>query len=158
MATRHVLIKISGDCIRQDVFGWIKVIAKTSYVVICVGGGAQINEAFKKRGFPVGKYGPLGRETTCPQEAQLAREVLEANKILVQNILAEEGISAVVEIPVLNIGGVTCHLNGDTYVLASYIGFDQIYVVTLASRLKKKAEEFMNYPKIKVVPFPDNNT
>lgn len=158
MATKHVLIKISGDCIRQDVFEWIKKIAKTSYVVICVGGGAQINEAFKKHGFAIGKYGPLGRETTCPEEAQLAREVLMANKLHVQNILAEEGISAVVEIPVLDIGGVICHLNGDTYVLASYIGFDQIYVVTLASRLKKKTEEFIKYPKIKVVPFPDTHT
>lgn len=153
--TKHVLIKMSGDCIRQDVFEWIRGIAKTCYVVICVGGGAQINAAFEKRGFPVGEYGPLGRETTCPEEAQLAREVLESNRIVVQGILAEEGICAVVEIPVLSIGGVTCHLNGDTYVLASYIGFDEIYVATLASRLEKKTKEFAGYPKISVVGFPD---
>ena len=153
-----ILIKISGDCFRDDVFEWIRRIAKDNYVVICVGGGTQINDAFKRKGFPVGEYGPLGRETKSQEEVILAKEVLEHNQVFVQNLLIEKDIIALVEIPVLNIGGVLCHLNGDTYVLAAYLGFEKIYVVTMASRLKKKTEEFAKYPKIEVIAFPDNST
>ena len=46
---------------REDVLNWIKSIADDYFVVICSGGGTQINSEFIKRNIPI-KFGSLGRE------------------------------------------------------------------------------------------------
>lgn len=153
MSRKNCLIKLSGDCLKGSVLEWIRELSSTHFVVICVGGGTQIKEAFAKAGFPDSAYGPLGRETKTFSERQLARDVLERNQAEVQDLLAEVGIHAVVVIPVLEIGNVLCHVNGDQFVLTAYLGFDELYVVTTSEREAKKKEFFALYEKVKVVSF-----
>ena len=151
-----VFVKASGDLFyRRDVIEWIRKLAAEYYVVILVGGGTQINEAFEEAGFEVGKHGPLGRETKNLAEKQLARDVLEINKDVLQDLLASHGISAFVEKPVWEVAGVLCHINADIFTLAVYHGFDKLFVLTLESRVQAKEQELKKYRKIKVVGFPD---
>jgi acetylglutamate kinase len=152
MPRKTAFVKISGDLIgKESVLQWLKSIAKTFFTVICVGGGTQINEAFKERGFPI-NFGPQGRITETFEERQLARDVLEKNQVYVQDLLAENGIIATVIIPVLDIASVLNHINGDDFVLLA-TGFDEVYILTLENRVNAKEEQFKNYPKIKVVGF-----
>jgi acetylglutamate kinase len=153
MLKKNCLVKISGDVISEKALLWIKKLSKNYSVVICVGGSSQINEAFKKIGFKVSKFGPLGRELKKLKEKKLAREVLRKNKTKIQNLLKNFGIKAKVVIPVLDISGVLCHLNGDQFVLSAYLGFDILYVITAEERVNKKRELFASYPKVKVVGF-----
>lgn len=151
---RNILIKVSGDEYSNPAFlAWIKELVKTAYVVICVGGGTQIKEEFRKRGFPEANYGPLGRETTTLEERQIARDVLERNQTHLQNLLADQGIHVPVVIPLLDIAGVLCHINGDQYLITAYLGFDTLYVVTVPERVAMKQEQFAHLPKIQVKPF-----
>jgi len=151
---KNCLVKLSGDAIQEKTIAWISQLAKSSYVVICVGGGTQINEAFTKAGFVVGIHGPLGRETKTLAERQLARDVLERNQAELQDRLADIGVQAAVVVPVIEVGTVLCHVNGDQFLLSAYHGFDELYVVTTPERDMKKKELFSSYPKIKVVSFP----
>lgn len=146
-------VKISGDLLsRDDVIDWIRVLAQDYFVVICSGGGAQINKAFEEKGIST-VFGPLGREIERFEDRQLAREVLEKNQVEIQDLLHDKNIHATVVIPILDIGSVLCHVNGDIYVLAAYLGFDKSYVLTLENRAAKKREEFKAYSKIEVVGF-----
>ena len=153
MSRKNCLVKISGDVLSDKIFNWIKSLTSEYFVVLCVGGGTQINEAFAKAELPIGKFGPLGRETNSFQERQLARNVLEQNQVEVQDGLAAIGVQASVVIPVLDIGTVLCHVNGDQFVLADYHGFDIIYVVTTLGRTEEKEQLFAPYQKIRIVGF-----
>jgi acetylglutamate kinase len=132
-------------------------ITKESFVVICVGGGTQINEAFKKAGLDVGTHGPLGRETKSFRERQLARDILEENQARLQDRLAKERIVATVIIPVLDVGSVLCHVNGDQFVRTVYLGFDNLFIVTTPDRIEKKKLEFADLPKVQVMAFGTHN-
>lgn len=149
----NCLIKLSGDQLSKNVLRWVKGLTKSHFVVICVGGGTQINSAFARAGIPVRKFGILGRECKTLRERQLARDVLERNRERVQRGLASIGASACVVVPVLEIGTVLCHVNGDQFVLTAYHGYETIYVVTSKPRVKIKTKQFLPYPKIKVVGF-----
>jgi len=153
MPRKNCLIKISGDTINANVLNWIKKLSREYFLVICIGGGTQINEAFSKAGLSTGKFGPLGRETTNLKEKQLARDVLEKNQEEVQDRLADLGVHASVVIPVIEIGTVLCHVNGDQFVLSAYHGFDVLYIVTLKDRVEIKKGFFAQYKKIQVVAF-----
>jgi len=154
MLRKTAFIKVSGDiCSKNTVLEWIGQLVKEYFVVICVGGGTQINEAFAQQGFALGEYGPLGREIKTFKERQIARDVLERNQVKVQDLLAAKSIVATVIIPVLNIGSVLCHINGDIFVLITYLGYDKIYVLTPKDREEKKRKELNQYPKIEVVGF-----
>ena len=155
MPRRNCFVKISGDLfLRDDVHEWISELAKEYFMVVCIGGGTQINQAFMRAGLPVGVHGPLGRETATPEERQLARNILEQNQARLQDVLAEKGIPASVVIPELDVATVTCPVNGDQYTLTAYLGFDILYVATTKDRLTAKQEYFADYPKIKVRGFP----
>lgn len=149
---KNCLIKISGDLTTppNELVEFIRGLAKEFFVVVCLGGGTQISEAFENKGFDI-KFGPLGRETNSLEQRQLARDVLEINQAKFQDALQESGVHAAVVIPVIEVGTVLCHVNGDQYVLASYHGFDSIFIVTLPERVKSKKEDFLKYPKIQVV-------
>lgn len=154
MARQNCFIKISGDSIKPEVLEWIKELCRKFFVVVCVGGGTQINTAFEERGLPVGKHPtPLGRETNTLEERQLARDILELNQAKMQDMLADLGVMITVIKPVLDLGTVLCHVNGDQLVLTAYLGFDILYIVTTPEREKQKARDFAQYPKIKVVSF-----
>jgi hypothetical protein len=153
MAEKNCLIKVSGDMISERVLQWIKNLSKKYSVVVCVGGSTQINKAFEKAGFPVSKFGPLGRESKSLKEKKLAKDILEKNKIELQNRLKIIGARVKVVIPFFEIGKVLCHINGDNFVLLAYLGFDILYVVTTKERVDKKKEFFAPYPKVKVIGF-----
>ena len=155
MGRQTALVKVSGDlCAREDVLEWIRKLSAEYFTVILVGGGTQINEAFQRAGFKVAKHGPLGRETESFKESQLARDVLEENQEKIQDLLATRGVMATVVIPVLEIGTVLCHINGDVYILTAYLGFDKIFVLTYENRVAEKKRVFKKYQKIKVIGFP----
>lgn len=150
---KNCFIKISGDMLGDEVLHWIKELSEEYFVVVCVGGGTQINEAFAAADLPVREFGPLGRETETLRERQLARDVLEKNQTDIQDRLADLGVHANVVIPVIEIGTVLCHVNGDQFILSTYHGFDILYVVTTKDRAKKKKSSFSPYKKIHVVGF-----
>lgn len=153
MPRKNCFVKISGDILSDDVLEWIKTLSQEYFVVVCVGGGTQINEAFKKAGLPVGDFGPLGRETNSFQERRLAQNILEINQTEIQDRLNAIGVRVNVVIPILNIGTVLCHVNGDQFVLTAYLGFDVLYIVTTKDRVAEKKKFFSPYPKIQVVGF-----
>ncbi len=152
MPRQSAFVKVSGDVCTSPVFlEFVRSISHNYEVVVCVGGGTQINQAFLEAGLLVEKYGPLGRETKSLRERQLARDVLEENKIAVQDALESLKISATVVIPVLDIGSVLCHVNGDQMIRTVYLGFDKLYVVTTGDRVSQKRKEFASLPKVEVV-------
>ncbi len=151
---KTAFVKVSGDLVsRKDVIEWIKKLSKDCFTVICIGGGTQINEEFEKQGHKI-KFGPLGREVEAFHERQLARDILEKNQARIQDLLAKNKINATVIIPVLDIGSVLCHINGDVFVRAAYLGFDKLFILTHNNRIKVKKNEFEKLPKIKVIGFP----
>lgn len=151
---KTVFIKVSGDLVdSEDVLHWIKDLTKEYYVVICIGGGKQINTTFEELNKQIGKHGPLGRETSTLEDRQIARNVLEKNQANLQDTLASKGIYATVIIPVLDIGSVLCHVNGDILTLTSYHGYDKLYIITTKDRVEDKQRKFFTYPKIEVIGF-----
>lgn len=154
MSRKNCFVKISGDMISNDnVLDWIKKLSQKYFLVVCIGGGTQINKAFTEAGLLIDEFGPLGRETATLKEKQLARDVLEKNQVEIQDRLADLGVYASVVIPVIEIGTVLCHVNGDQFVLSAYHGFDILYVVTTKDRVEKKKTFFAPYKKIQVIGF-----
>ncbi len=154
-ARKKIFIKVSGDeYLNPKFLRWIKKVTKKAWVVICVGGGTQINKEFKRLGFKVKKHGPMGRETKIFKERQIQRDVLEANQEKLQNWLLKNNIFATVEIPVLTIGTVLCPVNGDQMVRTVYLGFDKLYVVTSPDRVADKELMFSGLrQKVKIKSF-----
>lgn len=146
-------MKVSGDvCTSEPFLEYLWKLSRTHFIVICVGGGTQIKEAFKKAGYPEANYGKYGRITNTFAERQLARDVLEKNQATLQDKLAEEGIVATVIIPVLDIGSVLCHVNGDQMLITALLGFDKLIMVTTPERVKAKQQEFADLgPKFEVI-------
>ena len=152
----NILVKLSGDTIdlTDEQVTWLKVLSVKSHVVIVVGGGTQINDAFKKAGYEVKPFGPMGREHASFEERQLARNVLEKNQAELQDRLLGLDMHLTVEIPVVQIGSVLCHVNGDDFAKYAYNGFDKIYIVTKAgARADMKKEIFQNLPKVSIKTF-----
>jgi len=151
---KNVFVKVSGDQFRNPAFrAWVKGVSADNYVVIGVGGGTQINAEYERRGLPITKHGPLGREIPTFEGRQVVRDILEINQRDLEDYLAEEGIHVPVAIPVFYLGDVLCHVNGDELVRIAYLGYDELFVVTMAERVEKKAEEFAALPKVTVIGF-----
>lgn len=154
MALRRAFVKVSGDlCTSPEFLKFIRGLSREYFVVVCIGGGTQINEAFAEAGLPVSTHGPMGRETNSLKERQIARNVLEGNQAILQDQLSSLRISATVVIPVLDIGSVLCHVNGDEMVRTSYLGFDRLCVITTPERAEAKTQKFADLPKVEVVSF-----
>lgn len=140
MAKLNVFVKVSGDLLEKpEVLDWLKDMGKIYSLVICVGGGKQISEAFKQNNYAI-SFGLLGRVTKTFAERQLARDVLELNQAMVQDSCDDLDISARVIIPVEDIGGVICPINGDIMLLAVYNGYDKIFILTEKGNAKKKQD------------------
>lgn len=149
----NVFVKVSGDEYLNPGFQeWIREMSAVSWVVIGVGGGTQINTEFDRLGVKTA-FGPLGREILDFEHKQIARDVLERNKIELEDELAKVGIHVTVCIPVRDVGEVMCHENGDQMVRSVYLGYDNLYVVTTPERLEKKKTEFAELPKVEVKAF-----
>ncbi len=156
MARIKSFVKVSGDEFRNPGFHvWVAGLPKEDNITICVGGGTQINEEFARRGFPVRKHGPLGREAETPEQYQVATDVLTANATELSNtLLLDFGVHARAIrtiMPILTIGGKSCHVNGDLMVCAAYLGYDKLFVITTKSRQKAKTMAFAHLPKVQVI-------
>lgn len=148
MAKPNAFVKISGNLLENEaVIQWLHELTKRFFVAICIGGGEQINEAFRDKGYPI-KFGPLGRITESLTERQLARDVLERNQATVQDLLSDRGINALVIIPVDDVASVLCHVNGDVKLLAAYNGYDKLFLLTLKSRVEQKRLWLQNINKV----------
>ena len=153
MARKNAFVKVSGDQFQNPGFiGWIKELSREWHAVICIGGGTQVNEEFARRGFKT-RFGPLGRETETLDERQVARDILETNAAECEDLLAGQSVYARVMIPVLDIGGVLCHVNGDEMVRTAYLGYDQLFIITTPERLETKRQIFADLPKVEVRAF-----
>src|SRR5271169_2335412 len=151
---QNIFVKISGDLIdNEQAVRWIAEHSKNTSMVVCVGGGTDINNALVDAGIPMRKHGPLGREHQSEAERAIADEVLAKNVIKTKSLFKERAIDSEVIAPIINIGGIMCHVNGDQMILAAYLGFDQLFVLTTVDRVTKKEAEFANYAKVKVVGF-----
>jgi len=138
MIKPSVFIKPSGDLFGNSaVIKWLKKLCRNNFVVICTGGGTQISEEFANQGIAT-EFGPMGRIIRTLKGKQIARDILEDNQALWQDKLCDLCINATVVIPVMEIGGVLCHVNGDLMVLSAYNGFDKLYILTTKDRLAKK--------------------
>lgn len=150
-----MFVKASGDvCTSRAFLNFIRKEAGSYFIVIVVGGGTQISERLNEAGYTENhgwRFGALGRELTDFKARQIARDVLEENQAKLQDILAREVITATVTIPVLDIGSVLCHVNGDQMLLTTYLGYDRLVVVTTPERVLTKEEQFKQFPKIKVI-------
>ena len=154
VSRRNIFIKVSGDEYLNPAFQkWVGSLSRKSWVVICSGGGTAISRALNRLGNKT-TFGPMGREILDFGQKQTARNVLEKIKIELEDVLAEKKIHVAVAIPVLSLGEVLCHVNGDYMVRLAYLGFDELYVVTTPERLKTKKEEFKDLPKVRVKAFP----
>lgn len=152
--SQNIFVKISGDLIdNEQVLHWLAECSKKGRVVICVGGGTQINNALVEAGIPLREHGPLGREHQSEKERRIAEEILAKNVEKVCALCKEQAIKCEIIPPIIEIGGVRCHINGDQIILAAYLGYDQLFVLTTTDRVEKKESEFKQYPKIKVVGF-----
>jgi acetylglutamate kinase len=152
--SQNIFVKISGDLIdTEKVFRWISKCSKRGKIVICVGGGTQINNALAEAGIPFRKHGPLGREHQSEAEKTIAEKILAKNVKKMKSLCKKHSINCKIIAPIIEIGGTQCHINGDQIILAAYLGYDQLFVLTTAHRVKKKQNDFRQYPKIKVVGF-----
>jgi acetylglutamate kinase len=152
MSRKSAFVKVSGDLYKSKEFiEKIAEISKEYFVVICVGGGTQINKIFEEKGVKQKPHGPLGRELDNFEDRQKARDILEKNQAELQDILARKRIPATVIIPVLDIGTVLCHVNGDQFLQTVYLGYNTLFVVTTHDRLEQKKKHFAHLPKIKVI-------
>lgn len=149
---KNVLVKVSGDLFLNDSFiHLLNEFSQDSFLVVIVGGGTQINKAFKEKGYAV-QYNEHGRVTGSYEERRLSRRVLEDNQMLLLQKLQENNVSNVkIEIPFITLGSVLCPVNGDEMVKACYKGFDDIVIVTTDSRVSAKEKDFTNYPSVRIV-------
>jgi len=140
MAKPNGLVKISGNLLENPkVLRRLKRELRTYSLIVLVGGGQSINEIFEEGGWEI-KFCPLGWVFETLEQRQAARDELERNQALMQDLLDEKGIEARVEIPVRYVGNVLCHENGDVMILSAYNGFDKFFIFTLKSRVKAKQE------------------
>lgn len=143
-----ILVKVSGSLVEDERFyDWLSPISSpfNSLFVLC-GGGELITKALKEEEYD---FGPQGREIKSLEGKRLALQILQQQKILVEEKLQERGIKAKVDIPVKKFGDKICFINGDIYAaIALYPNFGKIYIVTLKGRTKSFPE---NLNKIEVV-------
>ncbi len=142
---KKALVKLSGSLLRSSkVLRWLKELTKIYRVVILVGGGDQINQAFRRRGWTI-DFGPFGRKTESTEQQRVQRMVLKKNQASVRMLLAKHRIRAKVGIPVISVAGELCNVNGDTLALIVYDSFEKIFVVTKgADRQNIKQAAFHN--------------
>ncbi len=147
---KNILVKVSGDIIKNSRFAKFVIdLAKKYFVVVVVGGGTEISERLSRAGYKIVFDDIHGRITESWEERKIAREVLEENTKVLQDFFVGKGVFVVPAI--IDITGVTCHINGDNYIKSAYLGFDKLYVFTLKNRVVKKKQIFKDYSKVEII-------
>ncbi len=140
MAKQTALIKCSGSLLGNwEAFHFMHgKQAQYALRVVC-GGGEQINNLFRERGWPI-HFGPMGRICEDFEQRLAAENILKFNAAELEDRLDDAQVNASVITPVFDkeVGGVTCHVNGDLLPLICYNGFDKIFVLTKQSEVKRK--------------------
>jgi hypothetical protein len=150
MAIKNILIKASGDISdNEEFFNFAKNKAKNNYVFVICGAGTKISEALSGAGYDIKYDDNHGRIIKTFKERKISRDVLEDEEKCLQDKFIGTGV--MVGAPILNAGPVLCHINGDNLTKAYYLGFDEIYVFTLKSRIEKKKKIFKKYENVKII-------
>lgn len=145
---KNILVKISGDAsANPEALRFIREKSKRDKVAVICGGGTQINEALVKAGFKI-KFDVHGRVLNSKAEDKIVRKILEKER---KDLQVKFSKNVSVLSPIISAGQVFCHINGDNLVKAFYLGFDEIFVFTLKSRLKNKKDFFKKYSKVKII-------
>lgn len=134
------LVKCSSRLLgNEQVIDHLRIIERNFAVRFIGGGGEQINAEFEKRGWPI-RFGPFGRICTSHEQRLLAADILEKNAAVFEDQLKGAGIAAQVIVPVMrsDVGGVTCHVNGDLYPIICYNGYDKFFVFTGKKDVERK--------------------
>ena len=146
-------VKVTGDRLNEPLFhDWLATLTKTHKVIVCVGGGTQINEEFDARGLPVKKHPLLGRDTDT-EGLRVAHTVLKNNKARLCAALRARGAKADILLPIVYMADELCHVDADLMVLNAYWGFETLYVVTTPERVAQKREQFSSLPKVHILSF-----
>lgn len=147
---KNILIKASGDVVEsRKFFDLVVEKARENYVVVICGGGTKISRALKKAGYAI-RFDASGRRITETwEERMIMRDVLEHKEKQLQDWFVGKGV--VVVSPILYAGSVLCPINGDDLVKAYELGFDEIYVLTIAERVEKKKIAFSDFPKVTII-------
>lgn len=149
--TNKCFVKVTGDLFLSDgLLSWVTALARENRVVVSIGGGTQINRHFAESGIAFEKHSRLGRATT-PEGYQLALSVLRENQSQLQWQLKKRDVIADVVLPVINLAGEECHVDGDLMISNAYWGFDALYVVTTPDRKEAKQKIFEDMPKVTVI-------
>lgn len=181
--TFRTLVKISGDLAeRPDAAEWVirlaadraeRFPAPRPELLAVIGGGTQINRAFERAGIPYRQHTPMGREAADDRERRIIDDTLGQTRNTFQTLLADARVKLGVEAG--QIADVTCsppkigvlplnpklfpryiHVNGDTFVEACYLAFDEIFVLTVLGRHEAKGQRFVRLmPKVRLQTFPD---
>lgn len=151
---KSIFVKISGDLVKHDdVLEWLRQRAEHAFVTVCVGGGTDISAELDAAGIEY-HFGPDGRKISSFRGRQIARDVLERNQAATQDFLAARGIHVAVIVPVLDIGTVLCHVNGDVMALLACNGYEEVFILTLKSREENKRQKMRRLStKINVIGF-----
>ncbi|MBI2613102.1 hypothetical protein HYW59_04865 [Candidatus Kaiserbacteria bacterium] len=134
------LIKCSSRLLgRDDVTARVHEIEKTYALRFVTGGGEQISAAFAERGWE-NVFGPFGRICKDFDQRLAAENVLKKNVVEFEDQLEASRIFATMVVPVLDkeIGGVTCHVNGDFHPINGYNGYARIFVFTFDDDVARK--------------------
>lgn len=135
--SRRTLVKITGDALSHvATYEWLKDCSKESKrLVIIVGGGTAISEALEKEDISY-QFTEFGRIIDEERGRIIAAKILEKQKENVMEKLQEEGIEAEVIVPVIDLPLGPLHVNGDKWMEALHINFDDVFVLTLNGRVK----------------------
>ena len=148
MTKSSAYVIISGNLIeKESVLAWLKELTANCYTVVCIGGGEQINRAFKEKGWE-NNFGPMGRICETLEQRQVCETVLRETRDIVQDLFADRLIVAQVVIPLGYDGDVLSPINNDHMVSRVYNGYDRIYRLTTKEKVETKLVFFNNLAEV----------
>lgn len=137
-------VVISGSVIKDPVA--VEDIINISLdfdTTVCVGAGQQINDYFKKEKLPI-EFCPVGRICRTEKQKQIANMILRKNRKIIKKTLRKNGVRAKVIFPVMEIGNKLCHINTDLMALNAYVSYDQVFIITMRTKVSQKEEWIKN--------------
>lgn len=170
---QKIVVKVSGD-LRElvETLDFIKAKTKEGLVFVLIGGGSDITAeiAGEDSGYnPI--FTPLGRVLPPELEPQRLKVLLSNQRRLIANLnrlgisagaRLRSGVEVVVDIPYGKIGGVSYPQNADRKAIDALLGFDEVYILTLSHRVKKKRRELKPiidaFPNLHIIPINEKTT
>ncbi len=136
----NAFVVISGSMIKDvNALDWIALLAEDYNVTVCVGGGQQINDSFRKNELPI-EFCPLGRICRTAGQKKMAAEILRQNRKEVKRQIKQRKAKTKLILPLLKIGKKICHVNTDVMALSAYVEYDRIFIITTRQKRWQKKE------------------